>query len=358
MGKKVVKSYFKLSVDAAFVLISLVAVTGYFIRNADPVDHALLPIIGLGMPFLLFFSAAGAGWFFLRRFYILIIFPVIAFTANISYLNGMYQFSGAGDSYAQDSHMIMTLNTAWFEDDPGYKLREIADYTEDKGVEILCFQESIPHYDYRLREMPEILSRFPYRVIPNRNDNTAIQSISIYSIYPIIDWGKIDFNGITNEGLWVDIQINDKVIRVFNVHMQTTDVRNHEGLISQIKDPLSIQKAELEMLEKDLHTNFVIRGNQAKLVKSVVDTTSIPTILCGDFNDTPVSFTYNTLKGSRLIDGFKVVGRGWGYTFNRFKGILRLDYILSSNDITPLEYYSEKHRWSDHNPVFLRFTLE
>ena len=93
------------------------------------------------------------------------------------------------------------------------------------------------------------------------------------------------------------------------------------------------------------------------LLGAIVQSTRSPLILCGDFNDTPVSYTYQTIRGDLLKDGFKSCGNGYGYTFHGFFDLLRIDFILYSQGIHPVSYYSLPQEWSDHNPVFMGFTL-
>lgn len=99
------------------------------------------------------------------------------------------------------------------------------------------------------------------------------------------------------------------------------------------------------------------RAEQARQVHAIVQSTRSPLILCGDFNDTPVSYTYQTIRGDLLKDGFKSCGNGYGYTFHGFFDLLRIDFILYSQGIHPVSYYSLPQEWSDHNPVFMGFTL-
>ena len=52
-------------------------------------------------------------------------------------------------------------------------------------------------------------------------------------------------------------------------------------------------------------------------------------IVCGDFNDTPMSYVYRTMaKG--LNDAFSQCGSGYSHTFRGFFNTLRIDYVLSS----------------------------
>ena len=82
-----------------------------------------------------------------------------------------------------------------------------------------------------------------------------------------------------------------------------------------------------------------------------------PVILCGDFNDTPVSYTYHKLS-RKLNDAFIGSGIGMGTTFRGNFPYVRIDYMLYSNDFKAYRYQTGKINWSDHYPVMARFKLK
>ena len=88
-----------------------------------------------------------------------------------------------------------------------------------------------------------------------------------------------------------------------------------------------VKPGTLVNIVEQLKANFVIRASQAVQVRNIIDTTRYPVIVCGDFNDTPVSFAYNHIAGNNLTDGFRDRGKGYGHSFNGIKGLLRIDFI-------------------------------
>ena len=109
---------------------------------------------------------------------------------------------------------------------------------------------------------------------------------------------------------------------------------------------------------EQLKDNFVIRANQAIQVRNLIDTTRYPVIVCGDFNDTPMSFAYNHIAGNNLTDGFRDRGKGYGHSFNGIKGLLRIDFISYDKSFTGLVYDSPHLPWSDHNPIIMKVKLK
>ena len=99
-----------------------------------------------------------------------------------------------------------------------------------------------------------------------------------------------------------------------------------------------------------------IRAGQARLVANEIATSKVPCIVCGDFNDVPYSYTYNTMLGN-LVDGFKECGSGYMYTFRGGKKKVRIDYILHDKVFKGMNYYKKELTYSDHYPVFMKLDI-
>ena len=65
---------------------------------------------------------------------------------------------------------------------------------------------------------------------------------------------------------------------------------------------------------KRLKRAFVKRAKQADLIEASINTSPYPVIVCGDFNDTPCSYAYNTIS-TTLKDAFVESGNGFGRSY-------------------------------------------
>jgi endonuclease/exonuclease/phosphatase family metal-dependent hydrolase len=70
------------------------------------------------------------------------------------------------------------------------------------------------------------------------------------------------------------------------------------------------------------------RAVQASMIRNAADTTKLPSIICGDFNDVPASYAYFKIKGTTRNDAFLKKSWGVGRTFYAIAPTLRIDYIL------------------------------
>lgn len=92
------------------------------------------------------------------------------------------------------------------------------------------------------------------------------------------------------------------------------------------------------------------------MVRQMIDTSSMPVIVCGDFNAPPSTYTYHRIKG-KLQDSFRSRGKGYGYTFRGIHKFLRIDFILYSKQFECIDYESPLLKWSDHKPVISKLTF-
>jgi endonuclease/exonuclease/phosphatase family metal-dependent hydrolase len=81
-----------------------------------------------------------------------------------------------------------------------------------------------------------------------------------------------------------------------------------------------------------------------------------PTIVCGDFNDTPVSYTYHKMRG-KLVDAFIESGSGIGNTYLGNFPSFRIDYIFHSKSFRSCCFRTDRINMSDHYPVMCTLSL-
>ena len=80
-------------------------------------------------------------------------------------------------------------------------------------------------------------------------------------------------------------------------------------------------------------------------------------LVCGDFNDTPISYAHRTIQGP-LKDAYAASGRGVGVTYNENFFWFRIDNILHSANMKPINCTVDKVRYSDHYPLWCYLQLK
>ena len=178
-----------------------------------------------------------------------------------------------------------------------------------------------------------------------------------YSRYPIIASGSIANTG-RGTSQWVDILIADKdTVRVFNNHFYTMGITEQDSESIARGKILSDGENMMSIVDR-VAQNTEVRKNHVDSLRQVIAATPHRHIVCGDFNDTPGSYVYKQMTRD-LKDLFAEKGSGLGYTYRPMWGWLRIDYVLYSKGIEPVNYNANTEvTLSDHLPVAAQFKLQ
>lgn len=352
MGKLALfKFAYFLSIVFTFVL-TVISVLGTFAGNVSPKYNMFITAIGLILPVLLIINAVVFIYWAIRRKWWFLL-PLLALLANFHYISATIQLFGEGER--PDGYMlkVMTLNARNFVDDSqDDSVDEIKSFIDDESINVVCFQE----YRDFVTGRPERVSNFLQTVFPYR---AVSGNLAIFSKFPIAKKDYITFRESNNCAQWVDLETSrGKWIRIFNVHMQSTGVNSVLRQAAKMEQKnISVDDVQRATMVTDrMGYEYIRRAEQADIISDIVKETQLPMVLCGDFNDTPASYTYRRLKG-RMKDGFKSAGKGYMYTYRGVKGLMRIDYIFHSEELGGVNYYTRSQSWSDHNPVVMEMNL-
>ena len=365
------KAFYRLFYYISIVLTSILAgvtIAGAFVGNAASDSFKFMPFIGLILPILLLANLASAIYWTIRwRCWVFI--PLIAIFSNWGYMSCVLQspfFSPASSPmvkmnvYTPGVLTVATYNVdAFNHEHTGYSCKEIASYMRNLQADILCFQEFGINDEFGIDSISAALSNWPYHYIPSSPEGKNLLQLAVFSRYPIKEEHLIIYPDSKNCSLACDIEINGRTIRLFNNHLQTTEVSQNKRKLEKglrTDDSQRVEHAALGLID-GLHENFQKRAVQADLLKQLIAASPYPTLVCGDFNSLPSSYVYHTVKGDKLQDGFQTSGHGYMYTFKYFKHLLRIDYILHSPELNSTDYFSPDLNYSDHNPVVMRVKL-
>src|SRR5690606_17487763 len=104
-------------------------------------------------------------------------------------------------------------------------------------------------------------------------------------------------------------------------------------------------------IRKRLGRAYRARAVQVKKIKDYLETQDTQgTIICGDFNDTPISYSYYQMKRG-LKDAYVSTAFGPGITYNEYLFHFRIDYIMHSENIKAYRTKVDKIKYSDHYPL-------
>lgn len=259
---------------------------------------------------------------------------------------------------------LLTYNVRQFYDaDGGSSLENVMQLICEADPDIICLQEFFPRTASRTVASVDSLLE-GYRPVDGygKEQEPDIQEIQqlIYTRLKVLDSGHFllaDVPAATNT-VWADVVAGDDTVRVINNHLLSTQI-NAADDIYLTKMGYIIDTAADDRMRSIIgrfSRNSIRRADQTDSLAIAIASSPHPVIVCGDFNDPPMSYTYHRISEG-LQDAFCVKGKGYSHTFRGFNNVLRIDYVLLSPSFEVTEYTVEDVDYSDHLPVMVRFKL-
>lgn len=232
---------------------------------------------------------------------------------------------------------------------------EILTFIRAEDPDVLCIQEfySIDRAGFRESDVLRKLDNMPYRHVGYTASNRSHgYGIATFSHYPIIRTGSIPLEDRSSICVFSDLLLDQDTFRVYNCHLQSVNLDSEQyQILDSIKFRYDDQQIEeIKDISFRLRDAFIKRAAQADIIAAHLSGCPHPVIICGDFNDTPISYTYRTIRDG-LQDAFSESGWGLGRTYNGKFPSFRIDYILHSESIDAMFFSREKVMLSDHFPI-------
>lgn len=232
-------------------------------------------------------------------------------------------------------------------------------YIADQQPDIVCLQESGLNWITE-RDLDSLTKeRLPYReVVKQENRN----SIVLLSHYPVLSSEQIKYESEGNLSAAFTIDINGRQVIVVNNHLETNSFSTHEkenfsDVIHGNQGRRAMAKESRLVLGK-LTSAARIRAPQAEAVASFIRLhAGTPLIVCGDFNDIPLSYTHNKIA-KELTDCYVSSAIGPGFSFRKHSMRVRIDNILCSEHFKPYNCrVDDSIDLSDHFPIMCDLEL-
>lgn len=351
MGKLAAYKYVAAMFLVAQFVLTVFTFVALFGGDVSPIGNSARAMLVYVLPLLIGANLLLLVYWLVRRKWFYALVPIVTVACCIPYIGTIIQPPfGSNDVGAQNGIRIATYNVAMFNrETSGFMAQDILAEMRTQKVDVLCMQEYNETSGDK-KNSESYKEYFPYMAV-GRND------MVIFSRYPITQSKTLLFEETNNSAMWADIDVKGNELRVFNVHLQTTGINRtmHQAdkLMRQNYD-VSTNRL-LEAIYGNYMLGMYFRVGQATTVANEVRESKNSVILCGDFNDVPYSYVYNTILGN-MVDGFKECGKGWMKTY-RGKKPVRIDYIFHDQSLKGLTYYRTGLSYSDHYPVFMKIAL-
>lgn len=364
------RKFFSIIIGLIGILLAAGVVLSCYSSLYEPLEESYIPFAGFGFPYLWFASAVYAIVVLILGSKIKAILPLVVIVITWrSFMSVCNIGFGSAPVDNQNNIKFLTYNVRNFNYGKyleNVSLDDFISFFDERDADIICLQE-VP--------MSKILERLGFDDYKNAfatykyiiNDEYVgkahpyASAQMILSKYPIEHVSVEEFSKETSTSvLVVDADINGIKTRIFNCHLKS--IRLSDKQLTAVNN---VQHADIgdetkENIKTTYHqmaNAFVARAVQARELKQAIANSPVKTIVCGDFNDTPISFTYRQIS-QNMNDSFVESGRGWANTYNGKLPPLRIDYVLYSEGIA-----SESHEildnvvLSDHFPIATSFSF-
>jgi endonuclease/exonuclease/phosphatase family metal-dependent hydrolase len=253
------------------------------------------------------------------------------------------------------SYNVRVFNTYEHLKQGGKASEGVISFATDFDADIKCFQE---YYNYPGSDSFQTTKRVKknssqYFIKPVQTLYGQEFGLAIFSKYPIINKGEIKFPHRTfNQAIYADIVIRSDTLRVFNVHLQSMSI--DESNLPQVSNDPESKSKFFELIRK-LKKGSELRSIQIELLLKEIKQSPYKIILAGDLNDTPYSYSYESLR-QLMKNAFEEKGNGLGFTYNGKLFFLRIDNIFYDKNLTLNTFkVLEDVKFSDHYPLFATF---
>lgn len=290
------------------------------------------PLLLVNIGFVLF-------WFFLQRKRIVLSFFISLLF--LLYAPRLYHFSFKKSTETEGMLSIISYNVKSFSK---IENKDVFKFLKEEDADIICFQE-YSNAEYKKRGRKLLKTNYSYSQINRKKRETAI-----FSKYPIIRKKDILFDSNHNcSGISADIVIGKDTVRVFNIHLESNRIsENNQTQLEGVFKNKKTDYGELRHIGAKIYQASKRRMKQVRILKNLVKKSPYKVILCGDFNDTPLSYTYEVIS-DLLSDSFVGKGNGSGATYVRGIIDVRIDYVFSSFDTQEHKVFTVPY--SDHFPI-------
>lgn len=352
----------KYAIFGTNIVVILLLFCSLFAWKVSPMHTNFFSYVGLAFGFILFANVFYLlFWAFFGKWKL----ALVSFTALLICYKPILVFFPvhfSPEKTPEGCIKILTYNVQGLGNEylRGAEEHPILDYIVKTDADIVCLQEYMVSKTGKSmitqRDVDRILNKYPYRSVTGleASGKYHIFGLACFSKFPIENTQEIVFESSYNGAATYTIGIHGKKVTVVNVHLESNrisaeDKRLYSDFL-QNRDSIKFDDITSN-IRKRLGRAYQQRAAQVEKVKRhAAKLHNDATILCGDFNDTPISFAYGKMKKG-LLDAYAETGNGPGITYDQDFFLFRIDYVMHSENLKAYGTKVGGVKYSDHYPL-------
>lgn len=305
--------------------------------------HPRLSLITISFPIALLLNVSFiAVWLFVKRKRLWL--PIVGTLLCWSYIADYMPLNPTVEDTAKGLKVV-SWNTRYTGGSEGWE--GFKEYIRNLDADIICMQETdMGRYDKE--DFRKELEGMGYEYHEER-------ALVLLTRLHILQTDTISYESRTNGSRWYLLKSETDTILVINNHLESNHITNEikEEYVDVLDNP-GYQRAKqsgrsiLSLMAQSAH----YRGKQTKvLCEFLKEHQGQHIILCGDLNDTPISYAYQNFS-RRLESAFRDSGNGIGVSYNQKGFWVRIDHIFFSQEGTSHHTFIDSSvDISDHYPI-------
>ena len=344
------------------VIAALLLLFSAYSPLLNPRTYSIGSCAGLFFPlFLLVNLIFILFWFFVYRRYVL--FTLVVLLACWSSIQIYFPINLSEKELPEEAIKILSYNTRAFGDKKVHTKENpnaVLKYLQDSDADIICLQEYIYGGKLKKKDVDYALRNYQYKHY--HSIGKGLNGLGCYSRYPILSAKPIQYESQRNGSIAYYIKVREDTLVVINNHLESNKILESDvEVYHQMVDTPNSENVSsgLRILLKKMAQAMIIRSQQTdRLTKILKEQKGKKILLCGDLNDTPISYTHHQLH-QELKDAFVESGNGMGISYNKNRLYFRIDHIFFSENLSVYQCKVDPTIMaSDHYPISCYVSLK
>jgi endonuclease/exonuclease/phosphatase family metal-dependent hydrolase len=341
-------------------LLLLLAVGGLVARYVPPHQGWWLQLLAVGLPLLVVplvaaaFVASQVSWGSLAVLNGIVAVLIVARLVHVDV---------GGGPNASPALTVVTYNAGGFRDAPPAR-EELRGVFATVKPEVVAWQEVSVH---RLADstaaavLPGVLREgigglshsvpqldlAPVSARRSEPVSTSLEATAEEVVFP----PQPEREGYSGSATRTQLVWQGRAFALYNVHLRSFNERPRPASWTAWLRPSTWREAAAAM-----RTTFLQQEQEVVRLREALEDERLPYLICGDLNSTPSNWAYARLAEG-LTDAYAAAGTGLGATYHPRRPLVRIDYVLASEEWEVLEARVLPVYASDHLPVLARLHL-